>query len=86
MTNDMGFVEGTFRIANEPWRVVIVSKADTTAPEFTAGKWASGIGGLVIRVPRNFSLNAQAVKELLASQLGVATWTEVKGPDSMQLR
>jgi hypothetical protein len=82
MDDDMSFVEGTYRLADGVWRVVIVSRCDVTEPQ----EWESGVSGVLIRFPRAGRLNRAVDKQVLSAALGVSEWVEVRGPDSMQLR
>lgn len=86
MDDDMSFVEGTYRLADGNWRVVIVSRCDVPEPQVLPQQWESGVSGLFVRFPRAGRLNRAAVEELLSAALGVSEWVEVRGPDSMKLR
>jgi hypothetical protein len=86
MGDDMEFVEGTFRLPNGEWEVLIVKKRDTTDTIVAPYAWPSGVHGVVVHVPRSFRLNKRSVEGILAERLGVAQWNEVFGPDSLQIR
>jgi hypothetical protein len=86
MDDDMGFVEGTYRLPGQGWQVVIVSRYDVPEPDVVRGRWDSGFTGVFIRFPRVARLNAGAVERVLSAALGVSEWERVRGPDSMQLR
>jgi len=86
MDDDMGFVEGTFRLPGGPWQVIIVSKGCSPTVEVQHSVWESGVEGLVITVPRERRLNRAVVEAELAQAVGVGCWVEVVGPDSMALR
>ena len=87
MEDDMGFVEGTYRLPGSEWQVLIFSRDDVEQPEAsTEGKWASGVTGVFVRFPRNEKLNKEVVMRILSDTLGVTEWNEVRGPDSMKLR
>lgn len=86
MDDDMGFVEGTFRLPGESWQVIIVSKSSVPSVEVQHSVWESGVKGLVINVPGETWLNRAVVEGELARAVGVVRWVEVVGPDSMTLR
>jgi hypothetical protein len=86
MDDDMAFVEGSYRLPGEDWRVVIVSRGDVAEPAVVPQVWGNGVRGELIRFPRGVRLNAEAVERVLSAALGVSKWARVRGPDSMQLR
>jgi len=86
MEEDMGFVEGCYRIGGGSWQVLIVNKQPVEKTEFVLSSWESGATGLEIHVSVSTKLNRSIVEELLAECLGINKWDEVRGPDSMQLR
>jgi hypothetical protein len=86
MTDDMAFVEGTFRLPGTQWQVVIASKRDVSEPVIQKQQWDSGVTGVVIQFPKSVQLNRNAVEQVLADEFGVSEWEEVRGPDSTQLR
>ncbi|HEX5270563.1 MAG TPA: hypothetical protein VFW33_08765 [Gemmataceae bacterium] len=86
MGDDMDFVEGTYRLSGGEWRVFICSKRDTEEVNWKMSEWESGVTGVVFFLPRAFRLNKQTVLALISQALGVETWSDVRGPDSMTLR
>ena len=90
MGDDMAFVEGTYRLPGGDWQVVIVLGSprarDVPAPQVVPQRWASGVTGVVVRLPRAERINAAAVERVLSEALGVSEWVRVRGPDSMLLR
>ena len=86
MQDDMEFVEGSYRMHGEDWKVFIIRKVAIEIVEIKSSQWSSGVSGLVIRLPRAVQLNKMVVEEILSKWLGVDEWNEVHGPDSMQLR
>lgn len=86
MDDDMPFVEGTFRLPNGEWQVVIVTKYDIHEPQVQRQRWASGIEGVYARFPKYDRLDQDAVEQLLRCEFGIIGWNRVRGPDSMQLR
>jgi hypothetical protein len=86
MSDDMNWVEGTYRLPGKFWEVMIFGKQDVPALRDRPGEWPSGIAGTVFDVPREAKLNRQYVQQALAVAFGVDGWVEVQGPDSMVLR
>ena len=46
----------------------------------------SGIAGIDVWFPKDRILNKSAVIKVLSDALGVTEWSEVRGPDSLQLK
>jgi hypothetical protein len=86
MSDEMAFVEGTYRLPGGTWQVIIVSRQDVPEPQIVPQKWESGASGFWIRFPREMRLNRAIVEALLSTTLNVPEWIQVRGPDSMQLR
>ena len=88
MEDGMEFVEGTYRLAGGDWQVVIVSAFDRNVPrpQVVPQRWASGVSGVLIRMPRDERINAQSVERVLSGAFGVTKWVRVRGPDSIGLR
>ena len=86
MEEDMGFVEGTFRLPGGEWQVVIVSRGSVPSPAAKATTWESGVTGLFVTFPEGLKLDKSAVEDILSRSFGVSEWDEVTGPDSMRLR
>ncbi len=86
MEDDMPFVEGSFRLPNGAWQVVIVSRDDVIEPEVVLHIWGSGVSGVVIRFPKDRKLDGDAVQRLLSETMDVTEWVVVCGPDSIHLR
>jgi hypothetical protein len=86
MDDDMGFVEGSYRIEGCEWCVYIISKRPIETPSWKGGMWESGVSGIVVHVPLEMRLNSERVENLLLDILGLGKWEQVRGPDSMQLR
>ena len=86
MEDDMDFIEGCYRVENGPWQVVIVSKRPVEKPSVVPSSWESGVVGVVINVPLSTKLSRWVVEELLSEKLGVDSWKDVRGPDSIELR
>ena len=88
MGDDMAFVEGAYRFGGGQWQAfVFLAKRDSVRePQFRSTTWDSGVTGVVYEVPAALTLNRESVEQLLSAALGVETWVEVRGPDSMALR
>ena len=86
MDDDMEFVEGSFRLEEGPWQVVIVSKKPVAETVIRPSVWSSGVEGIVIHVPEGSILNKGVVEQIMSERFGVHAWAEVDGPDSMMLR
>jgi hypothetical protein len=87
MDDQMGFVEGTYRLPEGDWQVFVVVPSDISVPEIMRNvRWDSGVRGTAITYPGSRNLNRRLVETPLSKVLGVTEWEEVRGPDSMQLR
>lgn len=86
MKDDMLFVEGTYRLESDEWRVFICSKQRVAAPSWCLGTWESGVSGITFRVPLAMPLNMATVEGLMSQALGSVEWRRVAGPDSIRLR
>ncbi len=88
MSDDMGWIEGCYRLEGGPWQVVIaVKKEEVSAVEIRNGlTWASGVTGMNVFLPETTRLNATILLDLMSDVLGVQKWVEVRGPDSIVLR
>jgi hypothetical protein len=86
MDDNMPFVEGTFRLQDGTWQVIIISKDDILTPQIKFTEWDSGVTGIFIRFPQYNPLNATQTEALLSSIFDVKSWSKVQGPDSMGLR
>src|SRR5437762_2065773 len=86
MDDNMPFVEGTFRLQDGIWQVIIVSKGDVLTPQIKFTEWDSGVTGIFIRFPQHKPLNAIQTEALLSSIFDVKSWIKVQGPNSMVLR
>ncbi|HET6252145.1 MAG TPA: hypothetical protein VFE47_30950 [Tepidisphaeraceae bacterium] len=87
MSDEMDFVEGTYRLAEREWQVFIFGPDPLVVePTIVTGKWPSGVSGVFVKWPPSKQLNKKAVLQVLSAQLAVSEWSEVRGPDSMHLR
>ena len=88
MDENMDFVEGCYRLDDAIWQVFIFRKA-RGIEEICVKRdivWKSGVTGLNIIVSDDTKLNKSVVLRALSDALGIIEWSEVRGPDSMQLR
>jgi hypothetical protein len=80
-------IEGCYRICGENWQVFYFTKWWDGAPRIIKDAvYNSGITGVDVWFPKNQILNKFAVIKLLSDILGVTEWSEVRGPDSLQLK
>lgn len=89
MSEDMGFIEGCYRLDGSAWNVFIIAHSRRGSCEPGVWKnltWKSGVKGLNAVIPVSTNINKSAVLELLSEALDVAEWCEVRGPDSIMLR
>jgi hypothetical protein len=87
MEEEMSFVEGTFRLPGCEWQVFIFGRGAVTSPEININvRWQSGVSGIFVKWPREWTLNKAGVVRVLSERFGITDWEEVRGPDSMRLR
>jgi hypothetical protein len=88
MDDDMSFVEGCYRVNGNDWEVFIVTKSpDCVELNIKMGLvWDSGVKGINLIFPEATKLNKTVVLDALSKALDIAEWSEVQGPDSMNLR
>ena len=92
LEEDNGWVEGSYRLPGEFWKVVIFQKDDV--PEFRCQptnwqrptRWEREITGMVIRFPRTARMGRADLLQAMSKAVGFSEWVEVRGPDSMMLR
>jgi hypothetical protein len=87
MQEDMAFAEGCYRLDQGEWHVFTV--AHSAVQQVTVKKdvvWRSGVTGLNLFFPNNSKINKSVILDVMSITLGVAEWTEVRGPDSINLR
>ena len=88
MEENMSFVEGCYRLEDELWHVFMFRKS--RGIEEVGIKrdlvWQSGVTGINIIIPDDTTLDKLLVLEALSDALGVTEWSEIHGPDSMELR
>jgi hypothetical protein len=89
MTEDMAFVEGCYRLAGGGvWQVFIFRRSNGLEEVGIKQNltWRSGATGLNAILPNDAKIDKSVVLTVLSDTLGVTEWSEVRGPDSMQLR
>lgn len=85
-------VEGCYRIAGEVWRPFYFTKIWQGLPKDREEKivtnhvFRSGIVGILVNFAQQRELNKATVMSVLSDVLGVAEWSEVRGPDSLQMK
>lgn len=83
--------EGCYRLPHEDWKVFYFtrwSQGREWQGQLDICKdvvWPSGITGVDAKYP-GYPLTKIVVKRLLAKSLAVTEWTEIAGPDSLQLK
>lgn len=86
MEDDMGFVEGAYRIGGCDWQILVISKRPVDKLFWKPCTWDNGVSGIIVHFPERMRLNTASTEEIMSDILGVGIWSRVKGPDSMQLR
>src|SRR4051794_28976943 len=86
MSDDMGFVEGCYRLPGHLWQVLLFAHKDVPALSHSFGTWRSGVTGVEFGVPRGTPINHEFVVSAMSEVFGAASWTVVNGPDSLVLR
>ena len=85
-------IEGCYRIGGEDWKVFYFThwfNGDLWSGDPVIKKdavWQSGITGVNAVLPKEQRLNKTTVLDTLSELLGVQGWSEVRGPDSLQLK
>jgi hypothetical protein len=80
-------IEGCYRICEEEWQVFYFTQWWDGYPRIVKNAVSeSGIGGVDVWFPKTQILNKSAVIKVLSDILGVDEWSEVRGPDSLQLK
>ena len=88
----MTWMEGSYRLPGELWKVVIFRQEDVPAIESRPQRWREPTPwereatGVLIRIPRSVAITRTSLLGALSQVFGHADWTEVRGPDSMLLR
>lgn len=90
---DMDCVDGCYRVGEEDWKIFYFShrtngKLWQESPYIRSNvAWPSGVTGIDVVYPIDKPLNRETVKMVLTDVLGGnIDWTEVRGPDSLQLK
>lgn len=92
LEDDHNFMEGSYRLPGEFWKVFIFNKDEVPALRFRPERWERGsewerdIDGIVIRFPRSSRMGREALLHAMSRAFGVTDWVQVQGPDSMMLR
>jgi hypothetical protein len=93
LQEDHSFMEGSYRLPDEFWKVVIFKKDDVEELQFQTGrcgqrptKWERQISGMWIRIPRVAKVDRDYLIQAITQATGYDGWVEVRGPDSIVLR
>ncbi|WP_419730316.1 hypothetical protein [Lichenicola sp.] len=88
MSEDMGFIEGSYRLAGGEWQIVTAFKREgVTEAEIRDGlTWESGVTGMNVIFPVDATINGTVLLNMMSEHLAIETWREVRGPDSIVLR
>ena len=88
MDDEMSFIEGCYQLPGKSWEIFIFTKnKDLFIMNIDKDViWDSGNTGVVVNLPQYVKLNKSSALKILSDILHVAAWSEVIGPDSMQLR
>ena len=89
---EQNHIEGCFRLDEGDWRVFYFTNrlhgewwqgAPDVRKDVT---WPSGVTGVDVVYPKDKILNKLTVIRILSDILGIEDWSEVRGPDSLQLK
>ncbi len=92
LEEDNDWMEGSYRLPGEFWKVVIFQKDDVPELQFQPGhwkrstQWERDITGIVIRFPRKAKMSREDLLHAMSKVFGYNDWVQVEGPDSMMLR
>jgi hypothetical protein len=92
MEEDNPFMEGSYRLPGELWKVVIFTKDDVPGVQFQPStwkrptKWEREVMGMAVRFPKDAKMGRPELLRAMTSAFGFSEWFEVHGPDSMSLR
>ena len=87
-------IEGCYRIGESEWKVFFISHSLAGDAPWTGEPiinsdaiWPSGVKGVNAIYPIRVKLNKFSVRTILSEALGEnIQWTEVRGPDSLQMK
>jgi hypothetical protein len=89
---DNDYTEGSFRLPDGFWQVVVFRKDEVQVVSSTPSIWERPTAweleatGLVIRMPRGDKVDREYLLRVMYQVIGFDGWVEVSGPDSMNLR
>jgi hypothetical protein len=92
LDKDNGWMEGSYRLPGELWKVVIFQKDDVPDLRIEPSRWQRPtrwereITGVVIRFPRTASMGRDDLLRAMSQAFGCSDWVQVHGPDSIILR
>ncbi len=88
----MDWMEGSYRLPGEFWKVVIFQKNDVPdirhRPQIwrKPTRWEEVTDGIVFELPRDACVDREYLLRAMSLAFGYNDWTGVRGPDSMALR
>lgn len=92
LEDDNVWVEGSYRLPGEFWKVVIFGKEDVpemwcrTSNWQRATKWEGEVPVTEVRLPKHAKMGRAELLRAMTEAVGHSDWAEVAGPDSMMLR
>ncbi len=92
MERDNDWMEGSYRLPGECWKIVIFQKDDVPDVRWEPSKWQRPtkwereITGVVVRFPRTAKMGREDFLRVMSQAFGYTEWVRVHGPDSMSLR
>ena len=86
LNDDMGVVEGSYRLPGRLWQVFLFSNEDVPEVGHSFERWQSGITGVEFEVPMGVRINHDYVVSAMSRVFGADLWDVVHGPDSLVLK
>lgn len=86
LNDDMGIVEGSYRLPGGLWGVLLFIKKDVPELRHTCGTWRSGITGVEFQVPLGVPINHDSIVRAMSEVFRADSWAVVSGPDSLVLK
>jgi hypothetical protein len=86
MRDDMGIVEGSYRLPGHLWQIFLFTKTDVPEIEHDFVTWQSGITGVEFIIPNRITLNQNFIIGAISELFGATSWVVVPGPDSLILK
>lgn len=83
---DCNNIEGCYRLPGGQWQIFYFTRSWQGEEGPKHASWRSGATGLNVNYPKDKKLNKLAVMKVLSDVLGITEWSEVRGPDSLQMK